>query len=142
MCEVPEIDEYHLPGRCDRYGRTETECLACGFIKKHSYSMFEHTITQWELLEAPTLRTEGLSEGTCDKCGIVLERREPVLEPEPEPTVVTMPTEAPAPVEPQSNTHMDAVQGKISILFLVLAVATVLLTVSAALVAREFRRKG
>ena len=141
MCEEPKIDEYALPGKCAKYGHTETECLNCAFIKKHKYTPFEHIVLEWTLVEEPTLRTEGLSQGTCAKCGIQLERKEPVLEPEPEPsTKPTMP-EPVGPTVPQNDGQMDAVQSKISVLFLVLAIASVLLVALAGFLAYDIRKQ-
>lgn len=140
MCEDSEIMEYTLPGKCTRYGRTETECMECAFIKRHTYTPFVHNVTEWHVVEEPTLRTEGLSEGTCTLCGITLERKDPVLEPEPEPTTQpTMPAVV-APTVPQDDGQMDAIQSKISILFLVLGIASVLLVALAGYLVYDIRK--
>lgn len=140
MCEEPKIDDYPVGSDCDRYGHRVAECYGCGYQDRYGFQHLLHQVTKWELVEAPTLRTEGLSEGICDKCGITVQRKEPVVVPE---ETETQPPETTAPVAAQEeiSVQKNEIQGKISVLFLILAVATVLLTVASVFVAREFRKK-
>lgn len=143
MCEEPRTNSYNDPGRCatGKYPHTVFECLSCAFMDKYDYKLMAHNVTNWNLLEEPTLKVEGLSEGTCDDCGTTVQRVEPVLEPEPEPTVVTQPTLTTAPaVEPEVLEKQEQAQSMLSILFLVLGVATVLLVAIAAYVAWDYRK--
>lgn len=141
MCEVPKINEYTVDSRCDRYGYTVTECLNCGFMDKHTYTMLQHTVEEWTVVEPATMKVEGLSEGTCTRCGEVQQRKDPVLEPEPTETTEPQPLpEATVPVV--DDGAKAAVQGKLNFLFLVLGIATVLLVGLAAYVAYDYRRKN
>lgn len=140
MCEGAEYDDYPVGSDCERYGHRVNECYGCGYQDRYGYQHLDHPVTNWVLVEEPTLRTEGLSEGQCDRCGITIQRKEPVVVPEetePQPTETT----APVIVEEEVPVAQHEIQGKISILFLILAIATVLLTVVAVFVAREFRKR-
>lgn len=139
MCENPETVDEVVRGKCAKYGYTETKCLSCEFVSVHSYTLFEHDVSKWELLDPPTPKSEGLSEGTCDLCAAVVYRKEPVLEVEPEPE--TQPTEATQPVEQEVLVVQGEDQGITSGLFLVLIIATLVLTAAGILVARMSRKK-
>jgi len=142
MCENPTYDEYTVYSNCTKYGHEVKECYGCGYMATDNYKLLEHTVTNWEIVEAPTLRTEGLSKGTCDECGAAVERKEPVVVPEETETEPTQAPEEPTePAEPVPTTQTQAIQGKVSVLFVVLAIATVLLTLVAAFVAWEFRKE-
>lgn len=89
-CAEPVWTEETVPSGCDSFGYTVRTCT-CGYSQKDSYTLKSHTVTAWELLQPPTLESEGLSRGACDLCGKEFERTEPVLIPEP----ATVPTEPP-----------------------------------------------
>ncbi len=142
MCETPRVNIYNEASRCDkgRYPHTVSECLSCAFMDKYDFKMMEHEVTNWELVEAPTLKVEGLSQGICNACAATVQRVEPVLEPEPEPTVVTQPT-LPAPTqEPEVLEKQEQARSMLNILFLVLGIASVLLVALAAYVAWDYRQ--
>lgn len=140
MCEVPKIDDYPVGSGCTRYGHREAECYGCGYIDRYNYQHLAHSVSQWELVKAPTQEAEGLSQGICDQCGVMAERIEPVVVPEEtetRPPVATVP-----PVVQEEDTgRTTELKGKISVLFWVLGIATVLLIVAAIFVVREFRKK-
>lgn len=137
MCPDPNYTETVVESGCDTYGYTSRVCDTCGFTDTDHYTLFQHTVTNWEVLEPSTARTEGTSEGTCDYCGEKVQRKDPVLIPEttePEVTEATQPRET-LPPEPQKA------EG-VSLLFPVLAAATLVLLAAAIFVAGSLRKKG
>lgn len=135
MCENPTYVETVTAPGCESFGFTTYECPTCGFVDTDHYTLYQHSVTEWEVLEPSTLKTEGTSEGKCDLCGDKVQRKDPLLEePETVATEAQKPTET-LPPEPE-------VEEKPSLLFPVLALATAGLTVLAAFVARSTRKKG
>lgn len=140
MCENPTYTETVIAPGCDTYGYTIYQCTQCSYCYADHYTLFAHTVTDWKTVEAPTVEQEGLSEGACDGCGIVLQRTEPKLEPVPTTTAAPetqTPTEAPQPEKPARSTdekillYAAAVAG-------VLALAAILI---AAKLLRDSRKK-
>lgn len=127
MCETPDIREYTVYSNCAKksYGHSNWECWNCGYEENYDYMMLTHTVTNWELVEAPTLEKEGLSVGTCDICGIERTQVEPMLVPETEPE--TEPTVAEDPVPTASSEEMETIQAKLRIFLVILIVAMALL---------------
>lgn len=99
MCAEAEYAETVIQPTCTEYGYTIYQCYTCGYCYADHYTPFQHTVTEWMVKEAATVEQEGISEGACDGCGIVLQRTEPKLEPAPttEPAVPT--TQAPETTE-------------------------------------------
>jgi hypothetical protein len=137
MCEEPVYSQTIVPGGCETYGYTEYRCDGCGYTYRDQYTVFSHSVTQWQEKVAPTTETEGSSVGLCDGCGLEFERIEPVLPTEP-------PTEP--PMEPETvpellPTEMDESIGdslqemgsetpqKIRILIIIALILLVLLAV-------------
>ena len=85
-CEEPEYNETVTEGTCDTFGYTTYECAACGYTYTDHYTLHKHTVTNWTVVEAPTLESEGMSTGNCDHCDALCKRTEPMLEPEPTET--------------------------------------------------------
>ena len=101
MCQESDYTETVIPSGCSTYGYTEYTCNTCGYTYRDHYTLFTHAVTQWSVVEEATTQKEGLSEGSCDHCGMVFTRTEPVLEEQPtEPTTVatTQPTVPPTTV--------------------------------------------
>jgi len=135
MCENPVYTETVVEPGCESFGYTIYECPTCGFTDRNHYTLYQHTVTQWEVLEPSTLKTEGTSEGECDLCGETVQRKDPVLEvPETEETKPPKPTET-IPPEP-------VVEEKPGMLFPALALATAGVAVFAIFLARKMRKKG
>ncbi len=114
MCKEPVYTETVVASGCSTYGYTEYTCTTCGFTYRDGYTLFSHSVSQWEAVELPTTQKEGLSKGNCDFCGIEFTRTEPVLEEIPtEPTTVpttqpaTAPTTVPAPPEEKQEGKMS-----------------------------------
>lgn len=104
MCAAPVYAEEVIASGCDTYGYTCHTCTSCGYTYKDAYTLFSHTVTQWQVVKEPTTQEEGLSQANCDLCGKEFTRSEPVLElpPTTEPTTVpTQPVTQPtAPQQP------------------------------------------
>lgn len=92
MCEQPVYTETVVPSGCSSYGYTSYCCDGCGYTYTDHYTMFTHTVTVWSLLQSPTTEEEGISQGSCDACGMILQRSEPKLEPVPTQPA-TLPTQ-------------------------------------------------
>ena len=131
MCETPDIREWYVASSCKkhRYGHSCAECFSCGYDDLDNYTFITHTVSNWELVEPATEQAEGRSEGICDECGATQTRVEPMLvpaEPETQPPVVqTQPVEAPVTAEQKAD--VQAIQGKIGTLLLVLGITLVIL---------------
>ena len=102
MCENPSYTETVIAGNCNTYGYTQYTCSSCGYSYKDHYTLFTHTVSVWEEVEAATLEAEGLEMGHCDGCGIEQTRTIAVLEPEIEPTTIPE-TESQETVIPQNT---------------------------------------
>lgn len=102
MCPEPVYAETLVDPGCNTYGYTQYTCTGCGYSYRDAYTLFSHTLTQWQILEPPTTEKEGLSKASCDLCGLEATRTEPMLEVLPtEPAPATEPaaesTAAPGP---------------------------------------------
>lgn len=101
MCENPVYTEEITPSTCDTYGYTTYTCSSCGYSYTDRYTLFAHTITQWEEVQPASLDSEGVEAGNCDLCGIAEQRSIPKLESEPTvPETTASPQIEPEPVEP------------------------------------------
>lgn len=103
MCENPEYAETVIQPSCTEYGYTIYQCYSCGYCYADRYTLLQHTVTDWTVKEAATVEQEGISEGACDGCGVILQRTEPKLEtvPTTEPEIPTtgVPETTAAPVQ-------------------------------------------
>ena len=104
MCANPTYTESVITGNCNTYGYTQYTCTSCGYSYKDHYTLFSHTVSLWEEVEAATLETEGLELGHCDGCGIEQTRTIPVIEPEPETEPTTIPETEPQETAKPQNT--------------------------------------
>ena len=80
MCPEPVYTESVVAPGCSTYGYTEYVCDSCGYTYRDDYTLFAHTVTQWTVVQEPTTQEEGLSQGSCDFCGLEFTRTEPVVE--------------------------------------------------------------
>ena len=96
LCENPVYTESVTEPGCDSFGFTAYTCEDCGYSFTDCYTLPRHTVTVWELTQAPTVEATGVSTGYCDGCGLEFTREEPKLEPT-EPETQPPATEAPAP---------------------------------------------
>ena len=83
MCEEPVYTTEVIPAGCDTYGYTSFTCTSCGYTYRDQYTLYRHTVTDWKVLIPSSEEEEGLSEGSCDFCGLVQQRTDPKLEPAP-----------------------------------------------------------
>ena len=84
-CERPEIEETVVPSSCDSFGYTRYTCKTCGYTQQDHYTLYSHTVTEWQAKKPATAEAPGRSEGICDLCGARVKREDPVLPEEPEP---------------------------------------------------------
>lgn len=147
-CEAPQWTPETVSASCDSFGYTVFTC-GCGYRYEDSFTLNAHTVTAWETVKASTLDTEGLSRGACDLCGVVFERTEPLLTPEPAtiPTEApaestTAPTTAPTTVPAPSAPDQPPVQKKPELLPLWIAAAAAVLAGILFLILKKPRRKG
>lgn len=129
MCQNPTYTETVIAPGCDTYGYTIYQCSQCDYCYADHYTKFSHTVTDWKTVEAPTVEKEGLSEGACDGCGILLQRTEPKLESLPTTTAAPetqAPAKAPVPEKHATGTD-DKILFYASILDAVLALAAILI---------------
>ena len=84
-CERPEIEETVVPSSCDSFGYTRYTCKTCGYTYRDHYTLYSHTVTEWQVKKPATAEAPGRSEGICDLCGARVKREDPVLPEEPEP---------------------------------------------------------
>lgn len=92
MCASPSYTEAVVSGSCEVYGYTSYTCSGCGYSYTDHYTLHAHTVTNWTVIEEPTEEKDGLSEGSCDKCGETVLRTELLQQP-------TEPVETTAPVQ-------------------------------------------
>ncbi len=102
-CAAPVWTAYVVPSGCQEFGYTRF-CCTCGYSYDDCYTLYTHTVTDWEPLIPATTEAEGLSEGKCSLCGAVQQRTEPVLPPESTVTVPSEPISTEAPPLPTEST--------------------------------------
>lgn len=125
MCENPEYTEEVIAPSCDSFGYTVCTCTLCGYSFTDKYTLYQHTVTQWDVVDEPDYEQEGRSEGICDFCGIVLSRAEPRLEPTQPPTTqettisAAEQTEQPAVAEKPEKKHPVLLYGGAAVLLAV-----------------------
>lgn len=107
MCEAPNYDSEVIAPGCDSYGYTQLTCSGCGYSYKDSYTLFAHTVSNWEVVEPATTQKEGISEGKCDLCGVVLTRTDPVIEEIPAESTTGKPQGKPVTQEPVQEDPED-----------------------------------
>lgn len=83
MCPDPVYTETVIPAGCDTFGYTSYTCASCGYTYTDQYTLYQHTVTDWKVIIPSSEEEEGISEGNCDRCGLVQQRTEPRLEPAP-----------------------------------------------------------
>lgn len=79
MCENPSYTDTIVAPTHDAFGYTEHVCSTCGYAFKDSYTVKEHTVADWTILEAPTTMASGVKYGTCTDCGTEVYEAIPVL---------------------------------------------------------------
>lgn len=99
LCPEPVYQTTLVEPGCDTYGYTLYHCDGCGYEYKDQYTLFQHTVSNWTVVEAPTTQLEGRSTGSCDLCGAVFERTEEKLEPPPTETIAPVEDTVP-PTQP------------------------------------------
>lgn len=101
MCENPVYQQTVTAGSCDSFGFTTFCCQSCGYTYCGSYTLAEHTLTQWTMVREATEDAEGLKESACDLCGQVFQAPVDKLAPAPTETQPpeTAPAESQAPTE-------------------------------------------
>ncbi len=112
-CTNPEYTATAVLATCKSYGYTTYQCNSCGYTYTDLYTLFgDHQVSQWNVVAEATVEKEGSSTGTCDHCGITVQRTEPKLDPPPtepptEPPTTTVPEtttpEAPLPEAPREK---------------------------------------
>ena len=109
MCAVTEYTETVVPAGCDSFGYTEYTCQGCGYSYTDCYTLYAHTVIQWNLVAAPSTEEEGLSVGSCDLCGLEFERTEPKLEllPSSEPETAPPETETLPQIRPEEQENTE-----------------------------------
>lgn len=103
MCETPAYESEVIAPGCDTYGYSEHTCSGCGYAYRDAYTLFAHTVSNWEIVEAATTEKEGLSEGKCDLCQAVVSRTEPVMEEQPTEGTHPQPQGKPVPTQPEAG---------------------------------------
>lgn len=112
MCEKPEYTMTIVESGCDTYGYTLYCCNGCGYEYTDHYTLFQHTVREWMEQEPATMEKAGLSTGSCDLCGAICQRVEPMLE------AVPVETEAPTeetlePTQPEVEPEGQTIPGLI-----------------------------
>lgn len=90
MCENPVYEEVVTDPGCDSFGYTTYTCEGCGYSYTDHYTLVQHSVSLWEIIQVPTVEETGISTGCCDSCGMEFTREVPKLEPtEPETQIPT-----------------------------------------------------
>lgn len=134
MCENPVYTETVTAPGCDTFGFTTFACDSCGYAYTDDFTLYQHTVSNWEEAEPATLEAEGLSQGNCDLCGIQQQRSEPKLKPE-----VTPETEP--PTQPETTEPPQRSPEKAGIPVVPIAAGAVVLVILAAFLLRP-KKKG
>ena len=104
MCDTPDFTQTVTEPGCDTFGYTTFLCKTCGYTYTDDYTLFQHKVTKWTTVKAPTETETGVEEGKCDLCGAVetreLEKLPPAPPPTPTPEPTPPPAEEPAPAHP------------------------------------------
>ena len=72
------------PG-CDTFGYTTVKCDGCGYTYTDFYTLYQHSVEEWTVVQSPTLTSTGVQRGACVRCGAVLEEEVPMLKYEEQP---------------------------------------------------------
>ena len=138
MCLDPVYVETEHLSTCDTFGYTDFTCSTCGYTYTDHYTLYSHTVSQWNEIVPATLDAEGMEEGSCDLCGLKQSRSVPKLEPEP-----TVP-ETTAPSEPEPAEPAPAIPKKNPVPFLLigLGAAVIILIVLLFVLGRKSKKKG
>lgn len=96
MCDTPDLTRTVTEPGCDTFGYTTFQCKTCGYTYTDSYTLFQHKITKWVTVKAPTETETGVEEGKCDRCGAVEARELEKLPPAPPVSETPAPTPSPA----------------------------------------------
>lgn len=137
MCENPEYSEEVIAPGCDSFGYTVFTCTGCGYSCTDNYTLYQHTVTQWNITEEPDYENEGRSEGACDLCGIVLSKTEPPLEPTQPPTEPATEPETTATTAAQTEQPVVQEKPEKKSPVLLYGGATVLLAISVCFLPRK-----
>ena len=123
MCDQPGYKETVTAPDCEHFGYTTYSCISCGYTYTDRYTLKEHAVSEWTLVQEPTVEQEGLSLGYC-ACGMEHTRAEPKLTPPateaPETEESTAPEQEALPAEPQSFPALAVTAAGLGILALVL----------------------
>lgn len=84
MCGQPDYGQTVVLADCTNWGYTQFACSSCGYVYRDCYTPHFHRVTAWQITEAPTADSTGISVGSCDFCGIRQQREEPMLPPQTE----------------------------------------------------------
>lgn len=126
MCASPSYTEAVISGTCETYGYTSYTCSGCGYTYTDNYTLHVHTVTDWTVIDAPTEEKNGLSEGSCDKCGVTVQRTEK-LQPVTEPVETAAPAqETEKRIEVTEKTVQEE-QGKDNLLYIAVGLDVALL---------------
>ena len=117
------------PPGCDSFGFTTFVCESCGCSFRDCYTLPEHSITDWQLKQAPTTEQEGLSVAYCDDCGKEFTRTEEKLPPPPE-TEPPQTTEAAEPTVADTGSY-DRAQEQRTLWIILVLLAVCLCAVTA-----------
>ena len=136
MCENPVYSQTVTAPGCDTFGYTTFTCDSCGYAYTDHYTLYQHTVTQWDVVNPATEEAEGLEAGNCDLCGFPMERSVPKLEPAP-----TVPeTEAPATVETTEPQRTDKQLPKLTWLAVGIGAAVLILIIAVLLKPKKKKR--
>ena len=123
ICIDPTYSQEMIPPTCQSYGYTSYTCCGCGYNYRDNYTLYgDHEADTWTQVKAPTAEQEGLSRGSCNTCGLELERTEPRLWPEEPSTQAVDPG-----AEPQPDTQEASIGGIVLILLPLLLIPAALL---------------
>ncbi|MBO6090475.1 MAG: hypothetical protein J6P37_09255 [Lachnospiraceae bacterium] len=69
-CEGNNYSKETVESTCDDFGYTVYKCNDCGeYSYKADYTLKNHKIDEWSVVEEATTEKEGLSKGVCSTCG-------------------------------------------------------------------------
>ena len=95
-CEAGNYDSKVVESTCEEFGYTEYTCKDCSaYTYRADYTLKNHQLGNYEIIEDSTEEKEGLQKGICSVCGEEVYEIIPVKEPEvAEPEIeVEMPEE-------------------------------------------------
>lgn len=68
MCDKPEYTDVVTEPSASGYGFTTHTCSKCGYTYRDSYTIHEHNVAEYSILEEATESKAGLESGECSVC--------------------------------------------------------------------------